>query len=83
MAEEEKYQNFIGTLGPGQLVGRQVLGTPPLGEVQVSITLQKGKLEVEVIRVKGLQQNPAFKNLPSTYLPFMYIYFKKAISNDH
>lgn len=65
MAEEEKYQNFIGTLGPGQLVGRQVLGTPPLGEVQVSIGLQKGKLEVEIIKVKGLQQNPAFKNLPS------------------
>lgn len=65
VAEEEKYQNFIGTLGPGQLVGRQVLGTPPLGEVQVSIGLQKGKLEVEVVKVKGLQQNPSFKNLPS------------------
>jgi hypothetical protein len=64
-AEEEKYHNFIGTLGPGQLVGRQVLGTPPLGEMQVSIGLQKSKLEVEVIKVKGLQQNPAFKNLPS------------------
>lgn len=64
MAEEEKYQNFIGTLGPGQLVGRQVLGTPPLGEVQVSLALQKGKLEVEVVKVKGLQQNPAYKNLP-------------------
>lgn len=63
--EEEKYQNFIGTLGPGQLVSRQVLGTPSLGEVEVSIGLVKGKLDVTVIQVKGLQQNPAFKNLPS------------------
>ncbi len=65
MAEEEKYQNFIGTLGPGQLVGRQVLGTPALGEVQVSVALQKGKLQVEVIKVKAVQPNPSFKNLPS------------------
>ncbi|XP_065203791.1 regulating synaptic membrane exocytosis protein 2 isoform X7 [Planococcus citri] len=79
MAEEEKYQNFIGTLGPGQLVGRQVLGTPPLGEVEVSISTQKGRLEVEVVRVKGLQQNPAFKNLPTPYAKLYLVKGKKCL----
>lgn len=67
MSEEEQYIDFVGTLGPGQAVGRQVLGDPPLGEVQVSISSQKGKLEVEVIKVKDLKKNPAFKNLPSGF----------------
>lgn len=42
-------------LGPGQLVGRQVLGAPSLGDIQLSLCHQKGFLEVEVIRARGLQ----------------------------
>jgi hypothetical protein len=46
---------FIDGLGPGQLVGRQVLGAPALGDIQLSLCYQKGFLEVEVIRARGLQ----------------------------
>lgn len=46
---------FIDGLGPGQLVGRQVLGAPSLGDIQLSMCHQKGFLEVEVIRARGLQ----------------------------
>ena len=47
--------DFIEGLGPGQLVGRQVLGAPSLGDIQLSMCHQKGFLEVEVIRARGLQ----------------------------
>uniref|UniRef100_A0A182VZJ5 C2 domain-containing protein n=1 Tax=Anopheles minimus TaxID=112268 RepID=A0A182VZJ5_9DIPT len=47
--------DFIDGLGPGQLVGRQVLGAPALGDIQLSMCYQKGSLEVEVIRARGLQ----------------------------
>lgn len=42
-------------MGPGQLVGRQVLGASSLGDIQLSMSHQKGSLEVEVIRARGLQ----------------------------
>ncbi|XKL60506.1 hypothetical protein PGB90_007563 [Kerria lacca] len=79
MSEEEQYIDFVGTLGPGQAVGRQVLGDPPLGEVQVSISSQKGKLEVEVIKVKDLKKNPAFKNLPTPYVKLYLVRGKKCL----
>lgn len=55
---------FIDGLGPGQLVGRQVLGAPALGDIQLSLCYQKGFLEVEVIRARGLQARPNSKVLP-------------------
>lgn len=56
--------DFIEGLGPGQLVGRQVLGAPSLGDIQLSMCYQKGYLEVEVIRARGLQAKPGSKTLP-------------------
>ena len=55
---------FIDGLGPGQLVGRQVLGASALGDIQLSLCYQKGFLEVEVIRARGLQARPGSKVLP-------------------
>lgn len=52
--------DFIEGLGPGQLVGRQVLGAPALGDIQLSMCYQKGSLEVEVIRARGLQVGALF-----------------------
>lgn len=43
--------DFIDGLGPGQLVGRQLLGAPTLGDVQLSIVYQKGFLEVSLSSV--------------------------------
>lgn len=59
--------DFIEGLGPGQLVGRQVLGSPSLGDIQLSMCYQKGYLEVEVIRARGLQARPGSKVLPGNF----------------
>lgn len=56
--------DFIDGLGPGQLVGRQVLGAPALGDIQLSLCYQKGFLEVEVIRARGLQARAGSRVLP-------------------
>ena len=56
---------FIEGLGPGQTVGRQVLGSPCLGEIQLSFARsQHGQLSVEVVRARGLQAKPGCKMLP-------------------
>lgn len=55
MADGGPLSDFIEGLGPGQLVGRQVLGDPARGDIQLSMCHQKGYLEVEVIRARGLQ----------------------------
>lgn len=55
MVDGGPFSEFIEGLGPGQLVGRQVLGASSLGEIQISMCHQKGYLEVEVIRARGLQ----------------------------
>lgn len=56
--------SFVEGLGPGQLVGRQALAAPNLGDIQLSICDRKGNLEVEVIRARGLQPKQGSKLLP-------------------
>uniref|UniRef100_A0A182FQP1 C2 domain-containing protein n=1 Tax=Anopheles albimanus TaxID=7167 RepID=A0A182FQP1_ANOAL len=71
--------DFIDGLGPGQLVGRQVLGAPALGDIQLSMCFQKGSLEVEVIRARGLQARPGSKVLPAPYVKVYLVSGKKCI----
>ncbi|CRL06042.1 CLUMA_CG019127, isoform B [Clunio marinus] len=71
---------FIDGLGPGQLVGRQVLGAPALGDIQLSLCYQKGFLEVEVIRARGLQARPGSKVLPAPYVKVYLVSGKKCIA---
>ncbi|XP_041766445.1 regulating synaptic membrane exocytosis protein 2 isoform X5 [Anopheles merus] len=71
--------DFIDGLGPGQLVGRQVLGAPALGDIQLSMCYQKGSLEVEVIRARGLQARPGSKVLPAPYVKVYLVSGKKCI----
>ncbi|XP_055607385.1 regulating synaptic membrane exocytosis protein 2 isoform X8 [Uranotaenia lowii] len=71
--------DFIEGLGPGQLVGRQVLGAPALGDIQLSMCYQKGSLEVEVIRARGLQARPGSKVLPAPYVKVYLVSGKKCI----
>jgi len=61
-----QFGSFVDGLGPGQIVGRQVLGSPCMGEVQLSIADRKGQLEVEVIRARALGAKPGAKVLPGT-----------------
>ncbi|XP_071034332.1 regulating synaptic membrane exocytosis protein 2 isoform X3 [Parasteatoda tepidariorum] len=64
----EAGEGFVEGLGPGQLVGRQVLASPTLGEIQLAICERKSCLEVEVIRARGLMPNPNAKTLPAPYV---------------
>ena len=66
---EGQFGDFIEGLGPSQLVGRQVLGSPCLGEIQLGIAERKGQLDVEVIRARGLMAKPGARLLPGETMP--------------
>ncbi|XP_050353263.1 regulating synaptic membrane exocytosis protein 2 isoform X2 [Nymphalis io] len=72
--------NFIDGLGPGQLVGRQLLGAPTLGDVQLSMCYQKGYLEVEVIRARGLQAKQGSRTLPAPYVKVYVVSGKRCLA---
>ncbi|KAK4880315.1 hypothetical protein RN001_008461 [Aquatica leii] len=78
--ESGQLADFIDGLGPGQLVGRQVLGAPALGDIQLSLCYQKEFLEVEVIRARGLQARPGSKVLPAPYVKVYLVNGKKCIA---
>lgn len=65
---EGDVSGFVDGLGMGQLIGRQALASPNLGDIQLSICDRKGNLEVEVIRARQLQAKPAAKLLPAPYV---------------
>ncbi|XP_062866584.1 regulating synaptic membrane exocytosis protein 1 isoform X1 [Trichomycterus rosablanca] len=65
---EAQFSDFLDGLGPAQLVGRQTLATPAIGDIQIGMVNKKGKLEVEVIRARGLIQKPGSKSLPAPYV---------------
>ena len=68
LGPEGHFGDFVDGLGPSQLVGRQVLGSPCLGEIQLGVIYRKNRLEVEVIRARGLQAKPGAKILPGLLL---------------
>ncbi|XP_049887473.1 regulating synaptic membrane exocytosis protein 2 isoform X3 [Pectinophora gossypiella] len=72
--------DFIDGLGPGQLVGRQLLGAPTLGDVQLSMCYQKGFLEVEVIRARGLQARQGSRTLPAPYVKVYLVSGKRCVA---
>uniref|UniRef100_A0A4W4FV09 Regulating synaptic membrane exocytosis 1 n=1 Tax=Electrophorus electricus TaxID=8005 RepID=A0A4W4FV09_ELEEL len=65
---ETRFSDFLDGLGPAQLVGRQTLATPSVGDIQIGMVNKKGQLEVEVIRARGLLQKPGSKSLPAPYV---------------
>lgn len=72
--------DFVEGLGPAQMVGRQVLGSPLLGDIQVSLFDRRGVLQVEIIRAKGLVVKPGAKTLPAPYVKVYLLYGKKCIA---
>lgn len=58
--------SFIDGLGKGQMISRQGLASPYLGDIQLSLSDRRGNLEVEVIRARNLQAK-ANKILPREY----------------
>uniref|UniRef100_A0A0L8FHV0 Regulating synaptic membrane exocytosis protein 2 n=1 Tax=Octopus bimaculoides TaxID=37653 RepID=A0A0L8FHV0_OCTBM len=76
------YGDFVEGLGPSQLVGRQVLGAPCLGEIQLGLYDRKGHLEVEVIRARGLMAKPGAKVLPAPYVKVYLIQAKHTVEKQ-
>ncbi|XP_062400224.1 regulating synaptic membrane exocytosis protein 1 isoform X1 [Sardina pilchardus] len=68
LGADSQFSEFLDGLGPAQLVGRQTLATPAIGDIQIGMTDKKGQLEVEVIRARGLIQKPGSKSLPAPYV---------------
>ncbi|XP_021118414.1 regulating synaptic membrane exocytosis protein 2 isoform X1 [Heterocephalus glaber] len=68
LASDSQFSDFLGGLGPAQLVGRQTLATPAMGDIQVGMMDKKGQLEVEIIRARGLVVKPGSKTLPAPYV---------------
>ncbi|XP_041640838.1 regulating synaptic membrane exocytosis protein 1 isoform X2 [Cheilinus undulatus] len=68
LGASSQFSDFLDGLGPAQLVGRQTLATPAIGDIQIGMMEKKGQLEVEVIRARGLVQKPGSKSLPAPYV---------------
>ncbi|XP_026641479.1 regulating synaptic membrane exocytosis protein 1 isoform X2 [Microtus ochrogaster] len=65
---DSQFSDFLDGLGPAQLVGRQTLATPAMGDIQIGMEEKKGQLEVEVIRARSLTQKPGSKSTPAPYV---------------
>ncbi|XP_069106028.1 regulating synaptic membrane exocytosis protein 2-like isoform X6 [Argopecten irradians] len=82
LGPEGQFGEFIEGLGPAQLVGRQVLGSPCLGEIQLGLYDRKGHLEVEVIRARGLMAKSGAKILPAPYVKVYLIDGKTCVEKQ-
>uniref|UniRef100_A0A8D0C730 Regulating synaptic membrane exocytosis 3 n=1 Tax=Salvator merianae TaxID=96440 RepID=A0A8D0C730_SALMN len=65
---ESQFSDFLDGLGPAQIVGRQMLATPPMGDVHLGMIDRNGQLEVEVIEARGLTPKLGSKSIPATYV---------------
>uniref|UniRef100_A0A0N4ZPV7 C2 domain-containing protein n=1 Tax=Parastrongyloides trichosuri TaxID=131310 RepID=A0A0N4ZPV7_PARTI len=78
--------HFIENLGPGQVVGRQVLASPVLGEINIGISLPINRsglgqgIDIEIIRAKNLVTKPGSKTSPSPYVKVYLLEGKNCIA---
>ncbi|XP_047186040.1 regulating synaptic membrane exocytosis protein 2 isoform X3 [Scophthalmus maximus] len=68
LASDQQFTGFLDGLGPAQLAGRQTLATPPMGDIQIGMVYRKERLDVEVIRARGLVGKQGNKNTPAPYV---------------
>ncbi|KAG7225294.1 hypothetical protein INR49_007141 [Caranx melampygus] len=68
LATDQQFTGFLEGLGPAQLAGRQTLATPPMGDIQIGMVYRKERLDVEVIRARGLVGKQGNKNTPAAYV---------------
>uniref|UniRef100_A0A8C7MIW9 Regulating synaptic membrane exocytosis 3 n=1 Tax=Oncorhynchus kisutch TaxID=8019 RepID=A0A8C7MIW9_ONCKI len=68
MGPESQFSDFLDGLGPAQIVGRQTLATPSMGDIHVGMVDRGGQLEVEINQARGLTPKPGSKNIPATYV---------------
>ncbi|EJD75259.1 rab-3-interacting molecule unc-10 [Loa loa] len=72
--------SFVDSLGPGQVVGRQVLASPVLGEIQIGIAAVRAGIDVEIIRAKNLVVKPGVKVNPAPYVKVYLLEGKQCIA---
>uniref|UniRef100_UPI0040385FFE regulating synaptic membrane exocytosis protein 2 isoform 7 n=1 Tax=Danio rerio TaxID=7955 RepID=UPI0040385FFE len=68
ISKDSQFTEFLDGLGPAQLAGRQTLATPPMGDIQIGMVHRKERLDVEVIRARGLVGKPGNKQTPAPYV---------------
>ncbi len=68
LPHERQFNEFVDGLGPGQKVGRQVLGSPCLGEIQMSLYIEKNQLTIEIIRARNLKLKSGYRLLPGKFI---------------
>uniref|UniRef100_A0A914XJE8 Regulating synaptic membrane exocytosis protein 2 n=1 Tax=Plectus sambesii TaxID=2011161 RepID=A0A914XJE8_9BILA len=71
---------FVDDLGPGQVVGRQVLASPVLGEIQIGIVSGRNGIDVEIIRAKNLVVKQGAKMNPAPYVKVYLMEGKQCIA---
>ncbi|XP_043915903.1 regulating synaptic membrane exocytosis protein 3 [Protopterus annectens] len=68
LGPESQFSDFLDGLGPAQIVGRQTLATPPMGDIHLGMIDRSGQLEVEVVQARGLTPKPGSRSIPATYI---------------
>jgi hypothetical protein len=70
LPHEVPYNDFIDGLGPGQKISRQALGLPCLGEVKMSLFLDRQKLNIEIQQARNLKIKTGYRVMPSKKFNF-------------
>ncbi|NXU73732.1 RIMS1 protein, partial [Oreotrochilus melanogaster] len=73
LGADSQFSDFLDGLGPAQLVGRQTLATPAMGDIQIGMVDKKGQLEVEVIRAQVVKCKHKINNALFT-APYVKVY---------
>ncbi|XP_038658004.1 regulating synaptic membrane exocytosis protein 3 isoform X2 [Scyliorhinus canicula] len=68
LGADGQFSDFLDGIGPAQLVGRQTLAAPSMGDIHIGMADRSGQLEVEIIQVRGLTPKPGTKALPAPYI---------------
>ncbi|KAM8883654.1 regulating synaptic membrane exocytosis protein 2-like [Synchiropus picturatus] len=68
LSTDKQFTGFLDGLGPAQIAGRQTLATPAMGDIQIGMVFRKERLDVEVVRARGLVGKQGNKNTPAAYV---------------
>ncbi|XP_035385179.1 regulating synaptic membrane exocytosis protein 2 [Electrophorus electricus] len=80
LSTDSQFTEFLDGLGPAQLAGRQTLATPPMGDIQIGMVHRKERLDVEVIRARGLVGKGGNKQTPAPYVKVYLLHNGKCIN---
>lgn len=73
--------SFVSGLGEGQIASRQAIVSPYLGDIQLSLSDQRGMLEVEVVRASRLHARAGSSAMPCKLLLLLLLVANKQNDN--